>query len=170
MKKKKKRTRKQLEFELKLTLVAMMFIFGVLLIITGLYFLEVTGSDIQVKYFNVSLDVSELNEEDKIIVREIIGELKDIYLEPQKSIRFTYEIIQSIGDIPAERLNGYNSGHGDIVVEFTNNKEGMMRTLCHESLHTIIHHSEISHKIVYDLANQFPCYKSDRKIKLNLGK
>jgi|SRR3990167_9592699 len=115
------------------------------------------------KEITPEINLSELNEEEKEIVMNIITDIKPEYLN-QRSIRIVKNKTFYMEYISPE-AGGYNRFSGDITLKF-NDDEYLMRVgICHELLHSYMKLSETAHRIVYDVAEYLPCYHSTERIK-----
>jgi len=107
---------------------------------------------------NVDINVSELNEEEQEIAKDLIGGLDGRYLKLQRSIRFTRNLSQYRN--MTKPLLGFNRKKGEIYIKYTTRGNEMERTLCHELLHTYIFSNNETHEVVKDLAGKGVCYKN----------
>ena len=114
--------------------------------------------------YNVTIDFSDLNEDQIKIATKIVRSVKNQYLVKQKSITFTNNLSNYYNSQENEeyegKLLGFNRLGGRNYVLYRDNEIQLRNTLCHELLHTYLMRDELSHDIVYDLSSYLPCYKT----------
>jgi len=116
----------------------------------------------------VVVDYDGLTIKEKQHVQDIMADVKKEYLEYQKSIIFTDDLIKHMNfvqktELYLDRVDGSDvlgfNGNGHIVVLYTNDTLALKRTICHELLHTFFKTSDGAHKIIYDEEYLIPCFK-----------
>jgi len=117
----------------------------------------------------VDVNTTNLTEEHIQEIEEILLNTKPEYLVNQYSITFAYDINRSIDGSKKAGTNRWGPKGSIIYVKFyPERKKRTMEVLCHELLHTHLLRNDEAHKIVYDLAEQLPCFYADRRIELDL--
>ena len=110
---------------------------------------------------NVTINFTDLNEEEIKIANNLILSMKDIYLLPQKSITFSHNISDFYGDGYNENTTAFYR-KGNIYIKWRNNTGDVAVSVCHEALHHFTKNNGESHKIVYDVSEYLTCFEETK--------
>ncbi len=113
-------------------------------------------SNEQVLFF-INITYEGLNSREEFVSKEILRDVKPLYLEGMKLIVFTNNLSKH-----CEECGGANYPGGKIYIKYVNSKIGLKRTLCHELLHNFFISGELAHIVLSDVSRYEVCYDEDQ--------